>query len=120
MDVDFLPGRLDRAAPVYVAGHRGLVGSAIWRHLHSEGFENLIGRSRSELDLTDRQAVFDFFSETRPAVVIVAAAKVGGIMANDTYPVDFLSENLQIQVNVLDGALSVGTPRLLFLGSSCI
>lgn len=120
MDVDFSPGPLDRSAPVYVAGHRGLVGSAIWRYLHDEGFENLIGRRRSELDLTDRQAVFDFFSETRPAVVIVAAAKVGGIMANDTYPVDFLSENLQIQVNVLDGALSVGTPRLLFLGSSCI
>jgi GDP-L-fucose synthase len=103
-----------------VAGHRGLVGSAIWRYLDSLGFSNLIGRSSSELDLTDRGRVFDFFENSRPAVVILAAAKVGGILANSRYPVDFISENLQIQVNVLDAALQWDVDRLLFLGSSCI
>lgn len=116
----FVPGALERRLPVYVAGHRGLVGSAIWRHLKSEGFTNLIGRSSSELDLRDRDAVFRFFAEERPAYVVLAAAKVGGILANNTYPVDFLSENLRIQLNVLDAALEAGVKRLLFLGSSCI
>ena len=111
---------LERDATVYVAGHRGLMGSAIWRLLESEGFTSLVGRSRTELDLRDRPAVFDFFGETRPQHVVLAAGKVGGIMANNTYPVDFLSENLQIQVNVMDAALAHGTQRLLFLGSSCI
>ncbi|MCS5735566.1 GDP-L-fucose synthase family protein [Herbiconiux daphne] len=119
-NVDFTPAPLDRSAPLYVAGHRGLVGSAIWRKLEAEGFDNLIGRSSKELDLKDRGAVFEFFRETRPTNVVLAAAKVGGILANSTYPVDFLSENMQIQVNVLDAALEVGVDRLLFLGSSCI
>ncbi|MBG6237075.1 GDP-L-fucose synthase [Mycetocola sp. CAN_C7] len=118
--VEFTPGSLDRAATFYVAGHRGLVGSAIWRLLESEGFTGLVGRTSAELDLKNRQAVFDFFEETKPRYVVLAAAKVGGILANDTYPVDFLSENMQIQVNVLDAAVAAGVERLLFLGSSCI
>lgn len=115
-----MPAPLDRDATFYVAGHRGLVGSAIWRLLQKEGFTRLVGRSSAELDLKNRQAVFDFFEATRPRYVVLAAAKVGGILANDTYPVDFLSENMQIQVNVLDAAVAVGAERLLFLGSSCI
>lgn len=113
-------GALDRSAPVYIAGHRGLVGSALVRRFSEEGFSNLLVRSRGELDLTDRAATFDFVLETRPAVVIDAAARVGGILANSTYPADFLSQNLQIQVNLLDAALAARVPRLLFLGSSCI
>ncbi|MCH5645488.1 GDP-L-fucose synthase [Gordonia sp. ABSL49_1] len=111
---------LDRSDTTYIAGHRGLVGSAIWRLLENEGFTNLVGRSSADLDLTDRTAVFDFFDETRPRTVVLAAAKVGGILANSTYPVDFLSVNLQIQTNVLDAAVKYEVPRLLFLGSSCI
>ena len=118
--VEFTPAVLDRSARFYVAGHRGLVGSAIWRKLESEGFTDLIGRSSSELDLRNRDAVFAFFEETKPRYVVLAAAKVGGILANTTYPVDFLSENLQVQVNVLDAALASGVERVLFLGSSCI
>lgn len=117
---EFLPGPLDREALFYVAGHKGLVGSAIWRKLESEGFKNLIGRGSSELDLKDREAVFAFFASNKPRYVVLAAAKVGGILANSTYPVDFLSDNLRIQVNVLDAAREHGTERLLFLGSSCI
>lgn len=113
-------GTLDRSAPVYIAGHRGLVGSALLRRFKAAGFTNLVVRARHELDLTDRSATFDFVTETRPYLVIDAAAKVGGIMANDTYPADFLSQNLQIQVNLLDAALTARVPRLLFLGSSCI
>jgi GDP-L-fucose synthase len=105
---------------IYVAGHRGLAGSAIWRHLEALGYTDLIGRSSSELDLRDRDAVLGFFQATRPAIVIDAAARVGGIHANDTYPAEFLSENLQIQVNLMDAANAVGVDRLLFLGSSCI
>ncbi|WP_432393350.1 GDP-L-fucose synthase family protein [Pseudarthrobacter sp. L19] len=116
----FVPTELDRASTFYVAGHRGLVGSAIWRKLDSEGFTNLVGRSSAELDLKDREAVFAFFAETKPRYVVLAAAKVGGILANNTYPVDFLSDNLRIQVNVLDAAVEHGVERLLFLGSSCI
>lgn len=119
-DVDFTPAPLDRDAPFYVAGHRGLVGSAIWRKLQGEGFSNLIGRSSAELDLKDRDAVFEFFAETKPVTVVLAAAKVGGIKANSTFPVDFLSDNLRIQVNVLDAALAADVGRVLFLGSSCI
>lgn len=119
-DVEFTPGRLDRTSPFYVAGHRGLVGSAIWRNLENEGFSELIGRTSAELDLTDREAVFAFFHEEKPRYVVLAAAKVGGILANSTYPVDFLSENLRIQVNVIDAARKHGVERLLFLGSSCI
>ncbi|MDV6241220.1 GDP-L-fucose synthase family protein [Rhodococcus opacus] len=113
-------GSLDRAASFFVAGHRGLVGSAIWRKLEVAGFDRLIGRSSRELDLRDRASVSAFFAEAKPRYVVLAAAKVGGILANSTYPVDFLSENLRIQVNVLDSALEHGVERLLFLGSSCI
>ena len=116
----FEPRPLDRDATTYVAGHRGLVGSAIWRRLEGEGFTSLVGRRSGELDLRDREAVFDFFAATRPRYVVLAAAKVGGILANNTYPVDFLSDNLRIQTNVMDAALEVRTERLLFLGSSCI
>ncbi|HWL35774.1 MAG TPA: GDP-L-fucose synthase [Frankiaceae bacterium] len=111
---------LPRDARVYVAGHRGLVGSAIWRHLESLGFARLLGRTSAELDLRDRPAVDAFFDAERPSHVILAAAKVGGIVANDTYPAEFLSDNLRIQLNVLDAAHRVGVSRLLFLGSSCI
>ena len=111
---------LDRDAPFYVAGHRGMVGSAIWRALEARGHSRLLGRSSSDLDLRERAAVFDFFEETKPAYVVLAAAKVGGIMANNTYPVDFLSDNIRIQTNVMDAALAVRTERLVFLGSSCI
>jgi GDP-L-fucose synthase len=111
---------VDRAAPTYIAGHRGLVGAAVWRRFAASGFDDLIGRTSSELDLRDRAATFAFFEEARPRTVVLAAAKVGGIMANSTYPADFLSENLRIQVNVLDAAQAVGVDRLLFLGSSCI
>jgi GDP-L-fucose synthase len=111
---------VSRDAVTFVAGHRGLVGSAVWRHLERTGFSRLVGRTSQELDLRDRPAVDRFFDETRPAVVVLAAAKVGGIGANATYPVDFLSDNLRIQLNVIDAALRTGTERLLFLGSSCI
>lgn len=118
--VNFRPAKLDRSAKFYIAGHRGLVGSAIWRNLEQEGFTNLIGRTSFALDLKNRDDVFAFFAETKPQYVVLAAAKVGGILANKTYPVDFLSENLQIQVNVIDAAREHGAERLLFLGSSCI
>nr|WP_323960938.1 GDP-L-fucose synthase [Arthrobacter sp. JZ12] len=113
-------GELDRSKPFYVAGHNGLVGSAIMRHLERQQFGNLLGRSSRELDLRDRDRVFDFFSEKQPHYVIMAAARVGGILANSTQPVDFLSDNLRMQVNVLDAAREFGVERLLFLGSSCI
>ncbi|MBD1538842.1 GDP-L-fucose synthase [Arthrobacter sp. S13_S34] len=118
--LSFVPSKLDRSSPFYVAGHRGLVGSAVWRKLGSEGFTDLIGRSSDELDLKERDAVFAFFAEYKPRYVVLAAAKVGGIWANNSYPVDFLSDNLRIQVNVLDAAREFGAERLLFLGSSCI
>lgn len=116
----FTPKELDRDAAFYVAGHRGLVGSAIWRRLEAGGFTNLIGRTSSELDLKDREPVLEFFREQKPRYVVLAAAKVGGILANSTYPVDFLSDNIRIQSNVMDAALEAGVERLLFLGSSCI
>ncbi len=116
---DLVQAELDREAPTYVAGHRGLVGSAIVRRLEGAGFTNLILRSSTEVDLRDRAETLALFEQTRPRYVFLAAAKVGGIMANSTYPVDFLSENLRIQVNVMDAALPY-TERLLFLGSSCI
>ncbi|MBD2766098.1 GDP-L-fucose synthase [Kocuria sp. cx-455] len=119
-DVTYTPGELDRSAPFYVAGHRGLVGSAVWRHLENQGFDRLIGATSSEVDLRDRAAVERFMSEHRPRYVVLAAARVGGIAANNSRPVDFLSDNLRIQVNVLDAALAAGVERVLFLGSSCI
>lgn len=118
--MSYSPGELDRGAPFYVAGHHGLVGSAMVRKLEAAGFTNVIGKTSAELDLRSRDAVFDFFAGTRPRYVLLAAAKVGGILANSTYPVDFLSDNIRIQVNVVDAAVSVGVERLLFLGSSCI
>ncbi|HEX3932299.1 MAG TPA: GDP-L-fucose synthase [Nocardioides sp.] len=116
----FDPGPLDRDATTYVAGHRGMVGSAVWRRLVSAGFHDLVGRGSSELDLRDREAVFDFVADVRPRYVVLAAAKVGGILANDRSPVEFLSDNLRIQTNVMDAALEHRVERLLFLGSSCI
>jgi GDP-L-fucose synthase len=118
--VEFAPGPLDRSATFYVAGHRGMVGSAIVRKLKAEGFTSVVGATSAELDLRDRAAVFDYLAQTKPRYVALAAAKVGGILANDTYPVDFLTDNLQIQVNVMDAALEHGVERLVFLGSSCI
>lgn len=111
---------LDRSAKFYIAGHRGMVGSAIWREAERQGFTNLIGRTSRELDLKDRKAVFDFFAKEKPKYVVLAAAKVGGILANDSFPTEFLSDNLLIQVNVMDAALEHGVERLLFMGSSCI
>lgn len=105
---------------VYVAGHRGLVGSAVWRELARRGAGELIGRASHELDLRHRDAVAAFLSEQRPDAVVLAAARVGGILANDTYPAEFLSDNLRIQLNVMDAAQAAGVDRLLFLGSSCI
>lgn len=105
---------------IYVAGHRGLVGSAIARKIEERGEHEWVGRTRAELDLLDRDAVFDFIRETKPDSIIVAAAKVGGIHANSTYPVEFLTENVQLQSNIMDAAHAAGVDRLLFLGSSCI
>jgi GDP-L-fucose synthase len=105
---------------VWVAGHRGMVGSAIWRALEASGDVDLVGWTSGELDLTDRQATVDAARDARPDVVVLAAARVGGIVANDTAPVEFLHDNLRIQANVMEAAHSVGVGRLLFLGSSCI
>jgi GDP-L-fucose synthase len=111
---------ISRDARVFVAGHNGLVGSALWRELSRAGFRNLVGRSHAELDLTDSRAVRAFFEETKPEYVLLAAARVGGILANESQPVPFLLENLQIQNNVLAEAHRIGVSKLLFLGSSCI
>jgi GDP-L-fucose synthase len=105
---------------VFIAGHRGLAGSAILRQLQSQGYTGLVTRTRSELDLLDTARVREFFAETRPSVVALAAAKVGGIKANNDYPVEFLLGNLKIQNNVIEAAAEFGTRKLLFLGSSCI
>jgi GDP-L-fucose synthase len=105
---------------IYVAGHRGLVGSAIVRAIETQGSHTWIGRTRAELDLLDRKAVFEFLAQEKPDAVVIAAAKVGGIHANDTYPVEFLSENLQIETNLMDAAHAAQIDRLLFLGSSCV
>lgn len=105
---------------IYVAGHRGLVGSAIVRAIEAQGEHTWIGLTRTELDLLDRKAVFQFLTTEKPDAVVIAAAKVGGIHANDTYPVEFLSENLQIESNLMDGANAAKIEKLLFLGSSCV
>jgi GDP-L-fucose synthase len=105
---------------IYVAGHRGLVGSSIWRELQRQGFTQLIGRSRTELNLREAAAVQKFFDETRPEFVFIAAAKVGGIHANETQPAAFLQENLQIETNLIEAARQARVKKLLFLGSSCI
>ena len=111
---------MEKDEKIFVAGHRGLVGSAIVRKLGAEGFTNLLTRSRTEVDLANTRAVEDFFRAERPGVVIMAAAKVGGIKANNDWPVEFLIENLQIQNNVIPAAHKNGVRKLLFLGSSCI
>jgi GDP-L-fucose synthase len=111
---------MEKSSRIYVAGHGGLVGSAIVRALRRQGYDNLILRSHAELDLTNRPAVQAFFDQHRPEYVFLAAAKVGGILANDTYPADFLRENLEIQTSVIDAGFRCGVKRLLFLGSSCI
>ena len=113
-------GLLSPDARVYVAGHRGMVGSAVWRALEGQGFANLIGWTSSEVDLTDRDAAMDAVASGQPDVVVVAAAKVGGIMANSTYPVEFLADNARIQTNLFEAAHAADVDRLLFLGSSCI
>ncbi len=105
---------------IYVTGHRGLVGSAIVRAIEAEGNHTWIGKSRSELDLLDRKAVFEFLAKEKLDAIVIAAAKVGGIHANSTYPVEFLSENLQIETNLMDAAHAAGIQHLLFLGSSCV
>jgi GDP-L-fucose synthase len=107
-------------ACVYVAGHRGMVGSAIWRDLSTRGHDNLVGFSSAEVDLRDRDAAFDAITTARPDVLVLAAAKVGGIMANATHPVEFLNDNVRIQTNVFEAAHAANVDRLLFLGSSCI
>ena len=111
---------LQKDSRIFVAGHRGLVGSAIWRALERRGFANLIGRTRLELDLLDGSAVRAFYATARPEFVFDAAAKVGGIQANSTQPASFLYENLQIQNNLIQGAKEAGVRKFLFLGSSCI
>jgi GDP-L-fucose synthase len=111
---------LDKSEKIFVAGHRGMVGSAIVRRLESEGFSNLLVRDKSKLDLKDESAVEKFFADEKPTVVVLAAAKVGGIKANNDYPVEFLLENLRIQNNVIRSAYENSARKLLFLGSSCI
>jgi GDP-L-fucose synthase len=111
---------IDKSAPIFVAGHRGLVGAAVCRALAKHGFTNVVTRSREALDLRAAAAVEEFFAAQRPTYVILAAAKVGGILANSTYPADFLHENLAIQTNVIDAAFRHGVAKFCFLGSSCI
>lgn len=111
---------LDKNAKIYVAGHRGLVGSAIWNNLKSRGYNNLVGRTHHELDLTDQVAVKEFFDNEKPDAVVLAAAFVGGIMANSLYRADFLMQNMKMQCNVISEAYAHGVKKLLFLGSTCI
>ncbi len=111
---------MKKTARIFVAGHRGLVGSALVRQLQTQGFHNLLLRTRDELDLTDQAATSAFFLENRPDYVLLAAAKVGGILANNTYPADFIRDNLAIEQNIIAAAHAADVTRLLFLGSSCI
>ena len=111
---------MNKKTKIYIAGHRGMVGSAVWRALKQKGYTNLLGKKSSELDLRNQQAVNDFYNKEKPEVVIDAAAKVGGILANNDYPYPFLMENMQIQNNLIDGALNAGIEKFIFLGSSCI
>ena len=111
---------LSKTSKIYVAGHHGLVGSAIWKNLEARGYSQLIGRSHSELDLTNQQAVDDFFKKERPDAVVLAAAFVGGIMANSLYRADFIMQNMMMQCNVISSAYKYGVKKLLFLGSTCI
>ena len=111
---------MNKKEKIYIAGHKGMVGSAVWRALEKRGYTNLIGVSSTKLNLRNQQAVLDFYKEEKPSVVIDAAAKVGGILANKDYPYDFLMQNMQIQNNLIDGALNSGIEKFIFLGSSCI
>ena len=111
---------MKKTAKIYIAGHKGMVGSAIWSALESKGYSNLIGKTIGELDLRNQQAVNEFYNLKKPEVVIDAAAKVGGILANNDYPYQFLMENMQIQNNLIDGAFMSGIEKFIFLGSSCI
>lgn len=111
---------MEKSSKIYIAGHRGLVGSALMRQLQAKGYNNIVTRTHAELDLTNQQAVADFFAYEKPEYVILAAAKVGGIHANNTYPAEFIQENLAIQTNVIHQSYVIGVKRLLFLGSSCI
>src|SRR5678815_1526073 len=111
---------METSARIYVAGHRGMVGSAIVRLLRREGYHNLLLRTSQDLDLRDSRRVTEFFDNTRPQYVLFAAAKVGGILANSSYPADFIYDNLAIQTNVIHAAYLTGVKKLLFLGSSCI
>ncbi|MFT4670075.1 MAG: GDP-L-fucose synthase [Flavobacteriaceae bacterium] len=111
---------INKNLKIYIAGHRGMVGSAIWRILERKGYANLIGRTSKELDLKNQDDVLVFFKEEKPEVVIDAAAKVGGILANNDYPYQFIMENMQIQNNLIDTALQQGVEKFIFLGSSCI
>ena len=111
---------IPKKSKIYIAGHKGMVGSAVWRILADKGYTNLIGKTSKELDLTNQQAVLDFYNQEHPEVVIDAAAKVGGILANNDFPYQFLMENMQIQNNLIDGAHKGGIEKFIFLGSSCI
>lgn len=111
---------MEKHQKIYIAGHRGMVGSAIVRKLKQEGYSNLVYRSSAELDLRDQKAVFDFFSHEKPEFVFLAAAKVGGILANNTYRADFLYDNLMMEANIIKASHAFGVEKLLFLGSSCI
>jgi len=111
---------MNKEIKIYIAGHNGMVGSAIWRALEKKGYNNLIGKSSKELDLRNQQAVINFYIKEQPEVVIDAAAKVGGILANNDFPYQFLMENMQIQNNLIDGAHKTGIEKFIFLGSSCI
>jgi GDP-L-fucose synthase len=120
LDNELINMNLNKETKIYIAGHRGMVGSAVWRSLESRGYENLIGKTSKELDLKDQQAVIFFFEKEQPEVVVDAAARVGGILANKEYPYTFLMENLQIQNNLIDAAHQHGVEKFIFLGSSCI
>ena len=111
---------MDKKTKIYIAGHKGMVGSAVWRALHNKGYTNLLGKTSAELDLKNQQSVLDFYLIEKPAVVIDAAARVGGILANSDFPYQFLMENMQIQNNLIDGALNAEIEKFIFLGSSCI
>ena len=111
---------MDKKTKIYIAGHRGMVGSAVWRALEKKGYTNLLGKTSTELDLRNQQAVIHFYATEKPDIVIDAAAKVGGILANNDYPYQFLMQNMQIQNNLIDGAFQSGIEKFIFLGSSCI